>query len=75
MRDGYRLSDACQKPKSSIQQTCPMLLCNNDLQRGYDVSLSHLLVVDRCCRGALLETASQDPVATWVPTYNNKDKR
>ena len=27
-----------------------------------------LTVVGRCCRGALLETGSQDPVATRVPT-------
>ena len=26
-------------------------------------------VVDRCCRGALLETGSQDPVATRAPTW------
>ena len=25
-------------------------------------------VVGKCCRVALLETGSQDPVATWVPT-------
>ena len=44
-----------------------------ELKNALVMKKPFLGVVGKCCRGALLETGSQDSVATWVPRIGVKD--